>query len=381
MRPFAHDFMSEALQKLAACGPNENGATRPVLLRVLTDLFVMRQSHTDDEIRQFAEIASRVVDDASPDEILHVAGALWDNPDAPVEVVDRLVARGGPGALLLLAKCRHVSTLSIDSAASLGLPAAAAAVAQRADLDATMVKTLAMRGEPEVLRALAANEAAPLGADALNVLVDHGREDSGVAALLCQRLPHRPEVAGLFLSATSRQRAMMLASAKRAAGDEAPVTGWADASQTPAARRIEAAALDRDSDALHAALAEACDCDPALMSAIIADPGGEPLAIALRAVGMSPVVATRIFLFADPEISHSFGKVSMLTRLAASTSQEVAGQILRAMIGTPARAARGQHVPVLDPSARPVPGRTAASARVTELRRSTQDTLKRIQAR
>jgi uncharacterized protein (DUF2336 family) len=381
MRPFAHDFMSEALQKLAACGPNEDGATRPVLLRVLTDLFVMRQSHNDDEIRQFVEIASRVVDDAGDQEVLHVARALCDHPDARVPVVDRLIARGGSAALLLLAKCRHVSTLSIDSAASLGSPAFAAAVAQRADLDATMVKALAMRGEPDVLRALAANETAPLGPDALKILVDHGRDDGDVAALLCRRLPHRAEIAGLFLSATSRQRAMMLAHAKRGAGDDAPVTGWADVSQTPAVRRIEAAALDRDSDALHAALADACDCDPAMMSAIIADPGGEPLAIALRAVGMSPVVATRIFLFADPEISHSFGKVSMLTRLAASTSQEVAEQILRAMIGTPGRQARGQHVPVLDPTARPVPGRMSASAHVAELRRSTQDTLKRIQSR
>ncbi|MDB5649448.1 MAG: hypothetical protein JWL62_968 [Hyphomicrobiales bacterium] len=380
MRPFAHDFMSDALQKLAAGGLNEDGATRPVLLRVLTDLFVMRPMHTQDELRQFLEIAMRVVGDAGDAEIEHVARQLCDHQDAPVALIDRLIERGGPGALLLLARCRHVSTLAIDTAALLGTREAAMAIAQRSDLDPALVKTLAMRGESEVLHVLAANETAPIGSDALKVMVEQGRTDHDLAALLCARMPHHAEVASLFLQATSKQRAVMIAQAKRAAGEENIKVDWAEPARTADARRIEAAALERDNAAFIAALTDACQCEEATMRAIVADRGGEPLAIALRAVGLSATIATRIFLFADENISHSFGKVSMLTRLAATISQEVAEQILRAMVGSPSRQMRGQHVPVLDQTARPLAGRPATSARVTELRRTTQDTLKRLQA-
>src|SRR3954453_1814653 len=36
---------------------------RPTLLRVLTDLYVQARSHTDDEERQFVELASRLIDE------------------------------------------------------------------------------------------------------------------------------------------------------------------------------------------------------------------------------------------------------------------------------------------------------------------------------
>ena len=35
---------------------------RPTLLRVLTDLYVQASSHTDEEERQFVELASRLID-------------------------------------------------------------------------------------------------------------------------------------------------------------------------------------------------------------------------------------------------------------------------------------------------------------------------------
>jgi uncharacterized protein (DUF2336 family) len=36
---------------------------RPTLLRVLTDLYVQTPNHTRDEERQFAELASRLIDE------------------------------------------------------------------------------------------------------------------------------------------------------------------------------------------------------------------------------------------------------------------------------------------------------------------------------
>ena len=57
----SHALPSDALHHLAARGLSDSGGPKPLLLRVLTDLFVMRATHTSEETRQFAEIARRLL--------------------------------------------------------------------------------------------------------------------------------------------------------------------------------------------------------------------------------------------------------------------------------------------------------------------------------
>lgn len=360
MRLFAQSDLPDALQELAHRALGENANPRAVLLRALSDLFVLRTTHSVDELRQFEELALASVGDASEAERLEIARTLCPHPDAPLRLVETLIGFGGPGALLLLAECRRVSTATLRAAIAAGGPAAAA-VAHRSDLDAEMVRALVAGGDLDVLLALGANDAAPLARDVFAALIDQGRRHRDFAQMLCRRLPHHPQIAALYLHATPRQRATILAHMKRAAGEEEPLSLDLEAQPTVTVRRIEAAALAHDRDGLVELLAEACHCAPELMAEIVADPEGEPFALAMRAAGVSPDIATRIFLFVDPVISHSYGKVSALARLLATTSQALAARVVAAMNGT-LDASRGTHVPVMDQTARPQASRPLSSA-------------------
>jgi uncharacterized protein (DUF2336 family) len=350
MRLFAPDPTSDALHRLAARGLSEAGGDKPLLLRVLTDLFVMRPTHTSDETRQFAEIAHRLLPEASAAECDHAATVLCNHPAAPPELLDRLAARGGDGALKLFAQCRALSTAILQDAAAVGLEAVAVAIAQRTDLDPGLIAALASRDEIAVLHALARNEAAPLGASVLPTLVARAHHDSPLALALVARLPHRPETLALFMQADARQRAAMIARARESAGETEPLSLALEHGADTALRRIEAIALEGAPDDFAKALAEACRCDEEQARAIVADAGGEPLVIALRALGWRPEVVTRVLLLVDPQVSHAQGRASALARLAGNLSQGVAKRILDAMTGRQAMTSR--HATLHDQTAR-----------------------------
>src|SRR5438477_5831401 len=70
---------------------------RPTLLRVLTDLYVQAAKHTDDERRQFTELASRLidaVDDATRAAVRAKLAICADTPDIIAEMLGlRLIAQ------------------------------------------------------------------------------------------------------------------------------------------------------------------------------------------------------------------------------------------------------------------------------------------------
>jgi hypothetical protein len=83
-------------------------------------------------------------------------------------------------------------------------------------------------------------------------------------------------------------------------------------------------------------------CDPRGIQEIIRDKSGEPLAVALAALGMEPADAARIFLSSEPDISHSVDRIRMLTRITTDLSPNAARGLMSAMLGQslPSEAAR-----------------------------------------
>lgn len=63
---------------------------KPTLLRVLTDLYVQKDTHTDGEERQFVELALRLIDAVDADTRAVVARRLSGYANAPKEVLSRL---------------------------------------------------------------------------------------------------------------------------------------------------------------------------------------------------------------------------------------------------------------------------------------------------
>lgn len=322
MRLFAQDLTTDTLQHIAARGLSEAGGPKPLLLRVLVDLFVRRPSHSEDEIQHFAEIAHSILPSATRAEIDHAAMRLCTHPAAPGELLDLLAARANEGAVLLFEKCRRLSTSVLQNAAASAPLPAARAIATRDDLDPATIDLLAARPEREIWVALTENEYAPLSAQLLPQLVARAQSDLQLAQALCRRLPHRAETLGLFLHATRTDRLLMIAAARSRMDQTGPET------TTPEAKvlaQLETAAAT-SAEAFAICLAENLHLSGELALSITQDRGGEPLIITLRAMGFD---ADAIASLSRDDLSE--GQRAWRRALSLAVSQPLALNILQAM--------------------------------------------------
>ena len=63
---------------------------RPTLLRVLTDLYVQKSTHNDDEQRQFVELATRLIDQVDDATRAAVKARLAIYPKTPIPILQKL---------------------------------------------------------------------------------------------------------------------------------------------------------------------------------------------------------------------------------------------------------------------------------------------------
>lgn len=219
---------------------------RPTLLRVLTDLYVQKPSHSADEERQYTELALGLIGSVDDTTRAAVAASLAHYPAAPATVLSKL-----------------------------GYEAA----------------------EPE----------APAG-----------------------------DLNERFFAADSDTRRTILAtlgSPAEARSTATPVAG-------ELVRRLENAALQRNTGEFSRVLERALGLGPALADRIARDTCGEPIVIAAKALGMTAAAVQRVLLFLNPAIGQSVQRVHDLARLFDELAPETAEHIVDVWRGT---AARQQH--------------------------------------
>ncbi len=354
--------LMKPLRSLVEMGEREELEMRPVLLRVLTDLFVSRPSHSFAEIKQFEAITLGLIDFAGDRTRLTMAGKLARFGATPASVVERLMRDGGDAAAEFLAHSSLIDRAALLRAALAGDPRQAAAVAARADLDDEIALILARRAEAEVTRALVNNFAAPIGEEVADQLIARRPRDPETARVLCGRLTAPARLAALFLHASQSQRAEVILAARRqhlAAPSRAP-RGFTDSN---IGAEIERAAADGDRALLAAIVASGLGAGISDTESIFDDPFGEPLALSLAAMNVSAETAARVFMLLDPQIAHSVDRVRALCRLVEAVSPATARAIVDAMIPTRDAPRRRVHAPVADPTAAATPSRDGTMAR------------------
>ena len=116
----------------------------------------------------------------------------------------------------------------------------------------------------------------------------------------------------LFFAAGAEERRLILTNRDVAVGTVA-------CRPSPAAgeviRRLEAAALQRNSGEFSRILERALGISRALAERIAGDHSGEPIVVAAKALGMKAAVLQRILLFLNPSIGQSVERVYDLARL------------------------------------------------------------------
>jgi hypothetical protein len=342
------------LHGLLAIAREEGLDMKPVLLRVLTDLYVSAAVHTSNEATQFREIATALIAQVDIDTALFVACKLCDYAATPLAVGEAFLARGDDSARIVLADAAWLPRHHVEEAAAGADRILAAAVAARADLGADLARLLADRDDPVIDVTLAANTAAALPRDVLDLLLDRSRDENAIAqALLSRSDLTSADRAVLFLDADKAGRRQIIVDA------ESPVASngrHLERFEPPddIALPLESAALARDERAFRAILALGLGVDPRKLDRLLADRTGEGPALALVALGIPDDVATRIFMFRDPMIGHSTDRCYALVDLSRRVSPPAAQRIICAMLGIGARAPsrHGTHVPASDPAER-----------------------------
>ena len=339
---------TETLERLSR---QEGVDTRPVLIRVLTDLFVQKDVHTPDEVARYEELVSGLLDVVNIDARASVARRLADEPRAPSRIVARLIADDVAVSTPILSRFPAIPRETLLAIALDGGPAEASAVASRLDVDVDLIRILARHSDDLVVETLAANAAARFSDHVLSALVERAGRAIGVAAALLRRTDIDPAaLAPLYLEADPDLRAKI-----RAALEEKPLRSAA----TRPTRDLEAldaalliAATETGKGGLIAeALGNSLSLRPDDAARLSTEPSGEPFVLMLRAAGVDSDLVARALLVAQPEIAVSVVRFFHLIEIAENISRATAGAIVTALVGDGARAARPvRYEPALDPS-------------------------------
>ena len=201
---------------------------RPTLLRVLTDLYVQTNAHTDDEVRQFVELTSRLIDQVDDATRAVVRARLSIYPSTPVPVMRKLG----------LQPPRPDQPVPLASS----IPVQPAAPAPARPPTEAQLRMSALSMQP--------NDAA--------------------------------EISAMFFSAAASERALILHNLA-----EAPLKPAARIATARAARALETlemAAFAADIENFTLELGEALILPSRIAAQVVNDPSGEPLACAMKAL-------------------------------------------------------------------------------------------------
>jgi hypothetical protein len=265
---------------------------RPTLLRVLTDLYVQAPAHSADEERQFAELASRLIDQVDDATRAVVRARLAIYPGTPLEVLKRLGLRPAGAD-------QHVPVAHEISASS----SAPAPARPPSEAQLRMASNLMMQP-----------------ADAAEISDMFFRANAGERALILHNLPETPLKASARIPAARAARAIEI---------------------------LEMAAFAADVENFTLELGESLILPSRVAAEVVGDSGGEPLACAAKALGMPSAVFQRVLLFLRPEIGTSVHHVYRLSRLYDKLSERSALVMLAAWRGSTMAAARAKFRPSL----------------------------------
>ncbi|MFB9268805.1 DUF2336 domain-containing protein [Bradyrhizobium erythrophlei] len=261
---------------------------RPTLLRVLTDLYVQASAHSADEERQFVELTSRLIDEVDDATRAAVRARLAIYPATPVAVLDKLGLR---------------------------------------------------RAHPaQPMPAAAAIEAAPPPAPPARIPTE---AELRMASSLSMRPNDAAEISDMFFAASASERALILHNLQ-----DTPLKASARIPVARAARAIhilEMAAFAEDVESFTLELGEALILPARIAAQVVNDPGGEPLACAMKSLDVSSAAFQRILMFLNPEAGSSVNYVYRLSRLYDRLSERSALVMLAAWRGSTMAVTRAKY--------------------------------------
>ena len=332
--PFLRDLTLQDFPFLTSLALSESAGDRRIWLRVASDHFVAAEPDDPQAVEAFAEMMASQLEAADPATRVDIARKLAPCARAPLRLLVKLQALGPEISDFVLEHAVAYSELELKQAIARGAREAIA-VAKRNPLSPALANLLTFHDDPDVLVALAHNAFAELEMAAMLQLLRRARSraeergDLRLAEALLERRPVRADYALLFLFARPDQRVEILLAAQRMQLGRPP--GSPPSPSSAVLDELELTAVSRQPARFVATLAEALDCDPGLAQRIVEDVSGEPLAVALAALGASNEVLVRVLTSNDLAAGESYGRIRTLARLNNALDRHAATMIVAAM--------------------------------------------------
>jgi hypothetical protein len=309
---------------------------RQLWLRMAADYILSGKAPDVVESAEFALKFSECLDTSDDEARLAVAKKLATRGAAPAHLLEAIEASGGEAARFVLERAQGFPRAKLLIAAEDG--ARAQSIARRDDLDDEVVGAIIDGGDVEAQLALALNPLAPLAEARMLTLAERARAlidatgDRRLADALLSRTPTRAEYATLFLDATPAQRnAILLAVQRLELG--LPKGAAAPVATREAIARLEHYAMASEPDSFEVLLAEMLDCPTAMAERIASDRSGEPLVVALAALGAPNDACVRILTSSDMLDGSDYRRVGALARLQDALTPTAARRVMAAILG------------------------------------------------
>jgi hypothetical protein len=254
------------LEGLTSIGLRDGVDMRPTLLRVLTDLYVQKLTHSVDEERHYTELATRLLDSVDVKTRAAVAARLAHHLSPPARVIERLAT----------------DLPEVANALRAQRPARAASAADTAS-------SFAANGQAFVAETERLAAPAGIGADVASELNE------------------------LFFAAKANERRLILRNLDIVASlpaERSPITR-----DPNIGRRLEAAALGRKHEEFARELGRSLRISRQQSQRITRDELGEPIVVAAKALEIPRDLLHRILLFVNTAVGHSVERVHALAEL------------------------------------------------------------------
>jgi hypothetical protein len=254
---------------------------RPTLLRVLTDLYLQRATHTAEDERYFTELALRLIDATNVEARAALATRLASYASPPRAVIERLARDVVEVAAPIL---KHPTCLTAADRAAIAQSCGGA--------HAEMIAALPPAAPP----AHASDAAAEAG-----------------------------DLAELFYAAGSPERRLILINLDYSALPSTPPPAGMQRSDV---WRLESFVLQHNTEAVVRELERALGVSRVQARRIVDDELGEPVVVAAKAMNMPSDVLQRLLLFMNPRVGQSVDRVYQLAELFGEITVDAARRLV-----------------------------------------------------
>jgi len=274
-----------SLDNLTHLASRRGADMRPTLLRVLTDLYVQKLTHTPEEERHYTELALRLLDAVDAATRAAVAERLARHLSPPPRVIARLA--------------KYLTDVAAPAdAQALVQPAASANVLAPSTPDRA-VATPSERGDN--------NSPAPESTGAMGAELAH-------------------ELNELFFAANADERRLILLNLEVVA--PSPPRRNSITPDAAIGQHLETAALARNREDFARQLAHALRIPHAQARRIAGDALGEPIIVAAKTLNLRRDVVCRILLFVNTAVGHSVERVHALAALYDELPRQAAEHLV-----------------------------------------------------